>query len=169
MDLLTYACLLAGSRGIVKRTSLLSVRSHPLHPSPGVTHLFCFSFCLFARCFVAYLFAFSLRGVPCDGLTGDGVWWFPECVCPIQFHFLFFISFSMGSTLLGHFPECCVGYMSVHFRCKNLRRHLLMKVCVLSVWNQTALSSTSRRETHCTGRPPAPGSIATWTPRIGSR
>ena len=35
--------------------------------------------CLFPRCFVAYLFACSL-GVPCDGLTGDGFWWFPECM-----------------------------------------------------------------------------------------
>ena len=29
---------------------------------------------------MAYLFVSSLGGVPCDGLTGDGVWWFPECM-----------------------------------------------------------------------------------------
>ena len=31
-------------------------------------------------------------GVPCDGLTGDGVWWFPECMSyPPPFSLLYFI------------------------------------------------------------------------------
>ena len=40
---------------------------------------------------MAYLFASSL-GVPCDGLTGDGFWRFPECVSyPLPFSVLYFI------------------------------------------------------------------------------
>ena len=48
-------------------------------------------------------------------------------VCPIHLHFLFFISFSMGSCLVV-FQSVVLGTLSVHFRCSILRRHLLMKV-----------------------------------------
>ena len=52
--------------------------------------LFLFPY-LFARCFVAYLFSSSLGG-PCDGLMGDGFWWFPECMSyPPPFSLLYFI------------------------------------------------------------------------------
>ena len=79
---------------------------------------------------MAYLFASSLGG-PSDGLTGGVFWWFPECMsCPVHFHFLFFISFSMGSCLVI-FQSVVLDILSVHFRCRILRRHLLMKVCFL--------------------------------------
>ena len=51
-------------------------------------------------------------------------------VCPIHLHFLFFISFSMGSCLVI-FQSVVLGTLSVHFRCRILRRHLLMKVYIL--------------------------------------
>ena len=38
-------------------------------------------------------------------------------------HFLWIVT-------LGHFPECGVGLSTLN-RCKILRRHLLMKVCIL--------------------------------------
>ena len=51
-------------------------------------------------------------------------------VCPIHLHFLFFISFSIGSCLVI-FQSVVLGTLSVHFRCRILRRHLLMKVCII--------------------------------------
>ena len=51
-------------------------------------------------------------------------------VCPIHLHFLFFISFSMGSCLVI-FQSVVLDSLSVHFRCRILTRHLLMKVCIL--------------------------------------
>ena len=51
-------------------------------------------------------------------------------VCPIHLHFLFFISFSMGSCLVI-FQSVVLDILSVHFRCRILRRHLLMKVYIL--------------------------------------
>ena len=51
-------------------------------------------------------------------------------VCSIHLHFLCFISFSMGSCLVI-FQSVLLDILSVHFRCKILRRHLLMKVCIL--------------------------------------
>ena len=44
--------------------------------------------------------------------------------------FLFFISFYMGSCLVI-FQSVVLGTLSVHFRCRILRRYLLMKVCIL--------------------------------------
>ena len=89
--LLTY-CLLAGSIGHRSRNATVFVRGHLLHFSPGVSHL------------LRSLFRVSLSGVswptssplpwgvPCDGLTGDGIWWFPECMSyPPPFSLLYFI------------------------------------------------------------------------------
>ena len=62
----------------------------------------------------------------------------PQCVssvcvlsvCPIHLHFLFFISFSTNSCLvLSH--SVVLYIFSDHFRSKILRRHLLMKICIL--------------------------------------
>ena len=41
-------------------------------------------------------------------------------VCPIHLHFLFFISFSMGSCLVI-FQSVVLDILSVHFRCRILR------------------------------------------------
>ena len=49
---------------------------------------------------------------------------------PIHLHFLFFITFSMGSCLVI-FQSVVLDTLSVHFRCKILRRHLLMMVCIV--------------------------------------
>ena len=86
----SYLLMPVGSQAIDQGTPLFSVRGHPLHLSPGVTHLFRFSFCVsLFMCFGAYLFASSLW-VPCDGLTGDGFLRFPECVSyPPSFNFFF--------------------------------------------------------------------------------
>ena len=66
-------------------------------------------------------------GVPCDGLTGDGVLWFPECMSyPPPFSLLYFIFIG-----LVIFQSVVLDILSVHFRCRILRRHLLMKVCIL--------------------------------------
>ena len=53
-------------------------------------------------------------------------------VGPIHLHFLFFISFFMGSGLVI-FQSVVLGTLSVHFRgtYRILRRHLLMTVCIL--------------------------------------
>ena len=51
-------------------------------------------------------------------------------VCPIPLHFLFFIKCYMGSCLVI-FRSVVLDTLSVHFRCRILRRHLLMKVCIL--------------------------------------
>ena len=79
---------------------------------------------------MAYLFASSPGGVgvPCDGLTGDDCWRFPEYMSYPP-PFLLFISFSMGSCLVI-FQSVVLDTLSVHFRSKTLRRHLLMKVCI---------------------------------------
>ena len=50
-------------------------------------------------------------------------------VCPIHLHFLFFISFSMDSCLV-HFQSVVLDTLSDHFRCRILRRHLLIKICI---------------------------------------
>ena len=83
--------------------------------------------CLFARCSVAVLWV----GVPFDGLTGDGFWRFPKgmsypssCIVSSLFHF------SIGSSLV-HSQSVVLDTLSDHFVCRNLRRHLLMKVCIL--------------------------------------
>ena len=122
--LLTYAFSLAGSIGLRPRNATVFCLwpSSPFLswciPSP----LFLFP-CLSAKCFVAYLFSSSL-GVPRDGLTGDGFWWFPECMSyPPPFSLLYFIFY-------GSFSRCIL-VLSVHFRCSIMRRHLLMKVCIL--------------------------------------
>ena len=70
------------------------------------------------RCFVAYLFASSLGVKVSGGFLS---------VCPIHFNFLFFVSFYMGRCL------AIFQSLSVHFRYKILRKHLLRKVCILSV------------------------------------
>ena len=49
---------------------------------------------------------------------------------PIHLHFLFFISFSMAIYLV-HFQRVVLETLYDHFKCKILRRHLLMKVCIL--------------------------------------
>ena len=69
--------------------------------------------------------------------------------CPIHLNFLFFISFTMGSCLVI-FQSVVLGILSVHSRFSILRRHLLMKVCILfsvccvlrhvsDPWSKTAL------------------------------
>ena len=125
INLLTYACLFAENIGQRPKNATVF---YPWPNSPFLSWCIpspSFHFpCLFARCFVAYLFASSL-GVPCDSLTGDGFWRFP-----IHLHFLFFITFSMGSCLVI-FQSVVLDTLSVHFRCKILRGYLLMKVCIL--------------------------------------
>ena len=51
-------------------------------------------------------------------------------MCPIHLHFLFFISFTIDSCLVI-FQSIVLDILSVHFRHRILRRHLLMKVCIL--------------------------------------
>ena len=72
------------------------------------------------------LFASSLV-VPCDDLTADDIWSFPEHIsnrpqCSL------FISCSIDSCLF-HSQSEVLGALSAHFMCKVLRKHLLMKVC----------------------------------------
>ena len=87
--LLTYVCLLAG---IDQGTPPFSVRGHLLHFSPGVSHLHRFFFRV-SLPGVSWPTSSSLPwGVSCDGLTGDGVWWFPECMSYLPpFSLLYFI------------------------------------------------------------------------------
>ena len=64
---------------------------------------------------MTFLFACSLGGgggVPYDGFKGDCFWRFPKRV---HFHFLVFISFSVGGCL-GHFQSVVSGTLSDHFR-----------------------------------------------------
>ena len=65
-------------------------------------------------------------------------------VCPIHLRFLFFISFSMGSCLVI-FQSVVIGTLCVHFRCRILRRHLLMKVCIVLVSSVYFAMSPIRR------------------------
>ena len=53
-------------------------------------------------------------------------------MCLIHLHFLFFISFFYW-LFFGSVPwrDVVLDTLSDHFRCKILRRHLLMKVCIL--------------------------------------
>ena len=127
--LLTCAFSLAGSIGHRPRNATVFC---PWPSSPSLSWcipspLFLFP-CLSARCFVAYLFSSSLVGSMgwLDGWLFLVVTW----VCPIHLHFLFFISFSMGCCLVV-FRSGVLGTLSVYFRCSILRRHLLMKVCIL--------------------------------------
>ena len=50
-------------------------------------------------------------------------------MCHIHLHFLFFISFAVGNCLV--ICNVVLDTLSVHFRGRILRRHLLMKVCIL--------------------------------------
>ena len=99
-----YACLLAGS--IAHRLRNAAVFC-PWPSSPSLywcnPSLLFPLLCLFARCFVAYIFVSSL-GVPCDGLTGDGYKRFPECVSYTPVFSVF-------------------GTLSVNFKCKILRMY----------------------------------------------
>ena len=87
---LIYLCLFA--KAINQGTPLFSVHGHPLHFSPGVTHLFCFSFRVSLPS-VSWPTSSPLPwGVPCDGLTGDGFGRFPECMSYLPpFSLLYFI------------------------------------------------------------------------------
>ena len=131
--LLAYAFSLAGSISHRPRNATVFCQwpSSPFLPWCIPSPLFLFR-CLSARC--SWPTSSPLPwGVPCDGLTGDCFWWFPECMSypgPIHLHFLFLISFSMCSCLVI-FQSVVLGTLSVHFRCSILRRHLLMKVCIL--------------------------------------
>ena len=140
--LLTSACLLAWSIGHWPRNVFCPGPSSP-SLSPGVNHLL-FPFCVSARCFVAYLFASSL-GVPFDGLMVFGGF---LSVCPIHLHFIFFISFCMGSGLV-YFQSVPVVLVTVddHFRYRILRRnsvfflvdtHNLSHKCMITinVWSK---------------------------------
>ena len=91
--LTTYVCLLAGSIGHRPRNATVFCQwpSSPFLSCCIPSPLFLFP-CLSARCFVADLFSLLPWGVPCDGLTGDGFWWFPECMSyPPPFSLLYFI------------------------------------------------------------------------------
>lgn len=106
-------------------TPPFSIRGQTLHFSPGVSHLLRFFFRV-SLPGVSWPTSSPLPwGVPCDSLTGDGFWRFP-----IHLHFLFFITFSMGSCLVI-FQSVVLDTLSVHFRCRILRGYLLMKVCIL--------------------------------------
>ena len=85
--------------------------------------------CLFSRCFVAYLFVPSLGG----SMWWLGGWWclvvswvyvLSTSIFSSLFHFLWVVAWSF-------FQSVVLDMLSVHFRCRILRRHLLMKVCIL--------------------------------------
>ena len=113
-----------GAQAFDQGTLPFSVSGHLLHFSPGVSHLLCFFFRV-SLPGVSWPTSSPLPwGVPRDGLTGDGFWWFPECMSyPPPFSLLYFIFY-------GSFSRCIL-VLSVHFRCSITRRHLLMKVCIL--------------------------------------
>ena len=107
--ILTYLCLFAcWERRPSTKERQFSVRGHPLHFSPGVSHLLCFFFRV-SLPGVSWPNSSSLPwGVPCDGLTGDGVLWFPGCMSyppPFLLYFIFY------GYLFGPFPEYSVGYL----------------------------------------------------------
>ena len=99
--ILTYLCLFARWEhyAIDQGTPPFSVSGHLLHFSPGVSHLLCFFFGV-SLPGVSWPTSSPLPwGVLCDGLMGDGFWWFPECMSYPP-PFFFFISFSMGNCLV---------------------------------------------------------------------
>ena len=111
-----------GAWAIYQGTPAFSVSGQPLHFSPGVSHLLCFFFRV-SLPGVSWPTSSPLPwGVPCDGLPGDCFWSLPECISYPP-HFLFFISFSMGSCLVIY-QSVVLGTLSVHFRCRILRRLL---------------------------------------------
>jgi len=124
--LLTYAFLLARSIGHRLRNTPFSVSGHLLHFSPGVSHLLCFVFsvslCQVFRGLPLLLFPGGFHVMASRVIGSAGF----LSLCPIYLHFLFFISFSMGSCLVV-FQSVTLDTLSVHFR----RWHLLMKVCIL--------------------------------------
>ena len=75
--------LLAWSIGHRPRNATVFCRRHHIRLSPGVAHLFCFPFCVSLPGVPSPTSSSFPRRVPCDGLTGDGFWSFPE------FHFFF--------------------------------------------------------------------------------
>ena len=126
-SLLTYLCLFAHW----EHRSSTKVRHHFLSVAIiSISHL------LYPTSFVSYSVSVSWPtssplpwGVPCDGLTGDGFWRFPECMSyPPPFSLLYFVFY--GNCLVI-FQSVVLDILSVHFRCRILRRHLLMKVCIL--------------------------------------
>ena len=127
--LLTYACLLAGSIGHRLRNATVFC------PWPSSQFL---SWCIPSPSFLFPSLCQVFRGLPLRLFPGGFhvmawrvmVFGGFLSVCPIHLHFLFFISFSMGSCLVI-FQSVVLDILSVHFRCRILRRHLLMKVCIL--------------------------------------
>ena len=71
----TYACLLAWSIGHRQRSATVFF---PWPSSPSLS--FCFLFCVSLPCVYRLTSSPLPWGLPCDGLTGDGFWKFPECV-----------------------------------------------------------------------------------------
>ena len=128
--LLTYLCLFARSEhrpSTKERHCFLSVAifslSFQVYPISFVS--FSVSLCQVFRGLPLLLFPGGFHVMACRVIDSGGF----LSVCPIHLHFLFFISFSMGSCLVV-FQSVVFGTLSVHFKCSILRRHLLMKVCI---------------------------------------
>ena len=65
---------------------------HLLHFSLGVSHLLCFFFRVSLPGVSWPTCSSQTWGVPCDGLTGECFWWFPECMSyPPPFSLLYFL------------------------------------------------------------------------------
>ena len=124
MVVLTYTFMLTGSIGHRPRNATVFC---PWPSSPFLS--WCIPLPLFLfLCLCQVFHGLPLPwGVPCDGVMVSGGF---LNVCPIHLHFLFFITFSMGSCLVI-FQSVVLGTLSVHFRCRILRRLLLMKVVAL--------------------------------------
>ena len=123
--LLTYACLLAGRTGHRPKTATV-FRPWPSSPSlswckPSLVSL---SVSLPG---VSWTTSPLPRGLHLVAWLVMVSWDFPS-VWSIDLHFLFFISFAMGSCLV-HFQSVVLDTLSDHFTCEILCRPLLMKVC----------------------------------------